>query len=139
MKNLSKTIGTIREIKNISLTSAQQQTYFEIMKAKVSPEQKVMIAVSGGADSIVTACLMYNFFLKSKYNLQNLYFIHCNHNTRTGNAADQKFITQFFKDTQLITVKRPNSTPENETTLRNRRYKEFKKQTKKYSIDQLIF
>jgi tRNA(Ile)-lysidine synthase TilS/MesJ len=68
-----------------------------------------MIAVSGGADSIVTACLVYNFFLKEKYDLQNLFFIHCNHNTRAGNTKDEQFISKFFENTQLIIVKRKSS------------------------------
>jgi tRNA(Ile)-lysidine synthase TilS/MesJ len=68
-----------------------------------------MIAVSGGADSILTACLVYNFFLEKKYDLQNLFFIHCNHNTRPGNTKDEQFIRNFFEDTQLIIVKRKSS------------------------------
>ena len=98
-----------------------------------------MIAVSGGADSILTASLMYNFFLKNKYDLQNLFFIHCNHNTRVGNGSDEIFISTFFHDTQLIIVKRTSNKKANEAQLRDRRYEEFKKQTKKYNIDQLVF
>lgn len=98
-----------------------------------------MVAVSGGSDSIMTASLMYNFFLKNKYNLQNLFFIHCNHNIRKGNSSDENFIRNFFEGTQLIIVKRARNKNHTETELRNWRYGEFKKQTKKYAIDQLIF
>ena len=61
-----------------------------------------MVAVSGGADSILTACLMYNFFLENKYNLQNLFFIHCNHNIRAGNASDEFFC----RDTNIYKKKK---------------------------------
>ena len=98
-----------------------------------------MVAVSGGADSILTASLMYNFFLQNKYNLQNLFFIHCNHNTRIGNKADEQFISNFFEDTQLIIVKRQSNKKDNEAQLRNWRYGEFKKRTKKHAIDYLVF
>lgn len=134
-----KNIGTIRWIKKTPLTFAHQQTYFELLKTKVQPNQRVMVAVSGGADSILTSSLMYNFFLKNKYNLQNLFFIHCNHNTRIGNSTDEQFISKFFEGTQLIISKRTSNKKENEAQLRNWRYGEFKKQTKKYSIDQLVF
>ncbi|MEI6672746.1 MAG: tRNA lysidine(34) synthetase TilS [bacterium] len=117
---------------------AQIQTYFELLKSKVQPNQKIMIAVSGGADSILTASLMYNFFLKNKYNLQNLFFIHCNHNTRTGNIHDEKFISDFFQGTQLIVCKRTSNKKATEAELRNWRYGEFKKQGKKHHIDQLV-
>jgi len=98
-----------------------------------------MVAVSGGADSILTACLMYNFFLKNKYSLQNLFFIHCNHNTRPGNITDEQFIAKFFEGTQLIVVKRTSNKKNTEAELRNRRYGEFKTYAKKQHIDQLIF
>ncbi|MEI6773266.1 MAG: tRNA lysidine(34) synthetase TilS [bacterium] len=99
-----------------------------------------MVAVSGGADSILTACLMYNFFLENKYDLQNLFFIHCNHGTRIGNTTDENFIREFFEGTQSIIVKRATiNDKKNETQLRDRRYGEFRKQTTKHHIDRLVF
>jgi len=139
MEKMEKNIGTIRWIKNTTLTFAHQQTYFELLKSKVQPSQKVMVAVSGGADSILTASLMYNFFLKNKYNLQNLFFIHCNHNTRTGNTTDEQFINKFFEWTQITISKRISNKKATESQLRNWRYGEFKKQIKKHHIDQLVF
>ncbi len=134
-----KNWDSIRWIKKTSLKFAQEQIYFNILKDKVQTDQKLMVAVSGGSDSIMTASLMYNFFLKNKYNLQNLFFIHCNHNIRKGNSSDENFIRNFFEGTQLIIVKRARNKNHTETELRNWRYGEFKKQTKKYAIDQLIF
>lgn len=139
MKKIWKNSATIRWIKNTSLTFAQEQIYFDILKDKVQTNQKLMVAVSGGSDSIVTASLMYNFFLKNKYNLQNLFFIHCNHNIRKGNSSDEIFIRSFFEGTQLIIVKRASNNKHTEADLRNWRYGEFKKQSKKHAIDQLIF
>jgi tRNA(Ile)-lysidine synthase TilS/MesJ len=81
-----------------------------------------MIAVSGGADSILTASLVYIFFVDKKYDLQNLFFIHCNHNIREGNKDDETFIKQYFKNTQLIVTKRTKTTKATEATLRKRRY-----------------
>ena len=139
MKKTEKTPGTTRTIKNATLIFPKKQACIDLLKNKVKPNEKVMVAVSGGADSILTASLMYNFFLEYKYNLQNLYFMHCNHNVRAGNADDQTFITNFFEGTQIIITKRTSSKKWNETELRNRRYGEFKKQIRKYAIDQMIF
>ena len=98
-----------------------------------------MVAVSGGADSVLTASLMYNFFVKNKYNLQNLFFMHCNHNIRKGNVADEQFIRNFFEGTQVLINKKTKKTKVTEAELRNRRYGIFKKEIKKNSIDRLIF
>ncbi len=139
MQKPSKKAGTISNIKNTHLPQARLHTHQESLKSKVEPTQKVMVAVSGGADSILTAVLMYNFFLYNKYDLQNLFFIHCNHQTRAGNLADQKFISTFFDDTQITIVTRKWTKKWSETELRKRRYDEFKKQAKKYAIDQFVF
>lgn len=128
-----------RQIKNILLTQAPIQKCFEALKDQVWSQEKVIVAVSGGSDSMLTACLLYNFFIKNKYSLQNLYFIHCNHWTRTGNVQDEVFVKNFFVWTQLIITKRKASKKNTENEMRNRRYEAFKQQAKKYKIQKIIF
>lgn len=123
----------------LSPTLVQEQIVFDALKDKVQAGQKLMVAVSGGADSMLTAYLIYNFFLRNKYDLQNLFFIHCNHNVRSGNSNDEIFIRTFFEGTQVIIVRRALTKKHTEADLRNWRYGEFKKQAKKYAIEQLIF
>jgi len=139
MKITRKKLGKTSKIQNIMLTFPQQQEFFESLKSKVSPDKKLMIAVSGGSDSILTASLMYNLFLKKKYNLQNLFFIHCNHNVRKGNVSDEAFIRDFFEDTQLIITKRLTDKKSTEAELRKWRYEEFKKYAKIHAIDYIVF
>ncbi len=139
MKWLWKKQGKKYNIKNINLSSLSLYARSNILKNEVLPNKKIMIAVSGGPDSILTACLVYNFFIKNKYNLQNLFFIHCNHRTREGNKHDEEFVKDFFEETQLIVTKRKNTKKSTEAELRNRRYGEFKKYAKKYNIDYIIF
>lgn len=145
MKKNWEKAGTIRWIKNITLTFAEKQACFELLKTTVQPNKKLMIAVSGGADSIVTASLVYNFFIENKYSLQNLFFIHCNHQTRKWNTDDEQFIRTFFEGMQLIVVTRTSKKKPalygvkcTETELRNWRYGEFHSAVKKYDIDTLI-
>lgn len=139
MKKLSKIQGSTQHIQNITLHFAQKSAWYEIIKKQVWPRQKVMVAISGGADSVVTACLMYNFFVDKKYNLQNLYFIHCNHWTRAGNSKDEKFVQKFLEGTQLIVVKRKKWNKTTEADLRKRRYEQFKQQAQTYNIKKIIF
>ncbi len=139
MENLWKKQGMTRNIKNIILAGKEAEASFDVLKDKVWPKEKVMVAVSWGSDSILAACLMYNFFVKNKYNLQNLFFIHCNHGTRAGNTKDEQFVRAFFEWTQLIVVKRKPSKKYTEADLRDRRYGEFRKSAKTHDINKFIF
>jgi tRNA(Ile)-lysidine synthetase-like protein len=139
MKKIIKKPVQKRQIKNILLTETSVQKYFEVLKEQVWSQEKVMVAVSGGSDSILTACLLYNFFIKNKYSLQNLFFIHCNHWTRTGNIQDEEFVRNFCTWTQLIIITRKASKKNTENEMRKWRYEVFKKQAKKYGIQKIIF
>jgi len=98
-----------------------------------------MVAVSGGADSMLTACLLYDFYKQENYPLDHIFFIHCNHSTRSSNADDETLIKNFFGETNTSIVKRPSNKKASEAELRARRYKEFTTYTKKQHIDYLIF
>lgn len=136
MKKTTKKTGTIQEI---SLTFEQKQMCFDIFKKHIAPNQKITVAVSWGADSILTATIVYQFFIQQKYSISNLFFIHCNHNTRPGNTKDEAFIRDFFKGTQLNISTRKSKEKSNEAKLRERRYNEFKKHIKKYKTEKIIF
>lgn len=125
-------------IKNIKLKFAQEQTCFDVLQKTISPDENILVAISGGADSTLTACILYNFFVKQKYDLNHLFFIHCNHQTRRGNASDEKFIKKFLEWIQTIIVKRDTNKKSNEGQLRTWRYQEFKLQIKKHKIHKLI-
>jgi tRNA(Ile)-lysidine synthase TilS/MesJ len=88
---------------------------------------------------MLTATLVYHFFITQKYPIDNLFFIHCNHNTRSGNTKDEAFIRAFFAGTQLTISTRKSKQKLNEAKLRERRYGEFKKHIKKYNIQKILF
>ena len=133
-----KKLHKIDSIKNIKLKFAQEQKCFDVLQKTISPDENILVAISGGADSTLTACILYNFFVKQKYDLNHLFFIHCNHQTRRGNASDEKFIKKFLEWTQTIIVKRNTNKKSNEGELRTWRYQEFKLQIKKHKIHKLI-
>jgi tRNA(Ile)-lysidine synthase TilS/MesJ len=77
-----KTAEKTRSIHTIQTIAARIETLYgkeHILKHQIQANEKILVAVSGGADSILTACLLYNFFVQEKYNKDNLFFIHCNH------------------------------------------------------------
>lgn len=93
---MKKTPIQKQHIHNIPLDVTLIQEGYNLLKEQTQPTNKVMVAVSGGSDSILASSLLYNFFVKQKYNLQNLFFVHCNHTTRKGNKEDELFVRQFF-------------------------------------------
>jgi tRNA(Ile)-lysidine synthase TilS/MesJ len=47
------------------------------------------------------AVVIYNFFVKNNLNLDNLFFVHCNHKTRPETDVEQKFVEDFFDKLNL--------------------------------------
>lgn len=86
----------------------------------------------------MTACLVYNFYVKQAYSLQNLFFIHCDHATRPGNVSDASFVQHFVGKNQYIFVRRKDKKLPSESNLRTWRYQEFAKAGNKYRITYLI-
>lgn len=77
-----KTTEKKRSTHTIQTIAPRMEALYEkekILKHQIQTNEKILVAVSGGADSILTACLLYNFFVQEKYNIDNLFFIHCNH------------------------------------------------------------
>lgn len=128
-----------KTLQNTSLTFTKKQECFRFLKEKITPNQKIMVAISGGADSMLTACLLYDFYKKEHYPLDHIFFIHCNHNTRSSNTDDETLIKNFFEKTNTYITKRPSNKKASEAELRTWRYKEFSSYTKKEHIDYLIF
>ncbi len=136
---MKKTPIQKQHIHNIPLDVTLIQEGYNLLKEQTQPTNKVMVAVSGGSDSILASSLLYNFFVKQKYNLQNLFFVHCNHTTRKGNKEDELFVRQFFTWTQLIVAKRTTTKKHTEAELRKRRYETFKKHAKQHWITTIVF
>lgn len=77
-----KTTEKKRSTHTIQTIAPRMEALYEkekTLKHQIQANEKILVAVSGGADSILTSCLLYNFFVQEKYNRDNLFFIHCNH------------------------------------------------------------
>ena len=138
MKKNSEIWVQIKDIAKENFKGNPLWKVFEFLKSQVWPNDKVMIALSGWSDSILTACLVYNFYVKQAYSLQNLFFIHCDHATRPGNVSDASFVQHFVGKNQYIFVRRKDKKLPSESNLRTWRYQEFAKAGNKYRITYLI-
>ena len=82
-----------------------QQTFLETIKEYnlLSPGDKVLVAVSGGVDSIALLHLLH--YIKNDFNL-NLHVAHLNHMIRKGDAElDVKYVQDTAARLQLpVTV-----------------------------------
>ena len=121
---------------NITLPNEVLQV-FNKLSANIFSDTKVLVAVSGWPDSMLTSVLIYKYFLENNFSLDNLFFIHCNHKTRVETDDEEKFIRSFFDGLNLeICCYTWSNKWEN--TLREWRYSEFNEIIQKNKIDFLI-
>lgn len=109
------------------------------IKKQVVTRENIIVAISWGADSMLTAVLIYNFFITNKYSLQNLFFVHFNHKIRSASTQEEKFIKEYFSGVNLLCIPRTWSTKNStESSLRWRRYVQLQKLVKKHNIDRVV-
>ncbi len=121
---------------NIMLPNEVLQVFTKL-SANIFSDTKVLVAVSGGPDSMLTSVLIYKYFLENKFSLNNLFFIHCNHKTRVETDDEEKFIRSFF-DGLNLDVCQYTWSDKWENALREWRYSEFNEVIKKNKIDFLV-
>lgn len=110
---------------------------FDELSKYVFCDTKILVAVSGGPDSMFVSLLMYEFFKQKWFDLWNLYFIHCNHKTRVQTDQEELFVKDFFRWLNLlISVYSWNGHTEDE--LRKWRYSMFNHEIQDYWIKYLI-
>lgn len=100
-------------------------------------EKKLAVAVSGGSDSMLLSCLIYAFRKEKNRNLNQLFFLHCNHGIRKESDQEAQFLSQFFADQQFQLFSRAGELPHREEDLRKWRYAEFSAFMSQKGIDDL--
>lgn len=124
-------------IKDIWWDFSEFKDTFDQLSNYISQDKKVLVAVSGGPDSMFASLLVYKFFLSRWYNLGNLYFIHCNHKTRVETDTEQDFITSFLSGYNL-SIGIYDGSCHKEDDLRTWRYTKFNEIIQKHNIDYLV-
>ena len=108
----------------------------EILKTKITNEDKVIIACSGGADSMALLHLFVHNFNKT-----NIICAHVNHNVRKQSIKEFKYVENYCKDNQIIfegleiCTKIKNNF---ESEARQIRYNFFKILLKKYNAKFIV-
>ncbi|MCK9467195.1 MAG: tRNA lysidine(34) synthetase TilS [Candidatus Absconditabacterales bacterium] len=129
----------MRKINKLQINELKDfKDIFDRLLEYVFDDKKILIAVSGGPDSMFLSVLIYNYFIQNQLDLNNLFFIHCNHKTRKETEEEQKFIKEFFDGLNLnITIYSRNE-KKTENSLRNWRYGEFQKIIDQNHIDYIL-
>ena len=139
MAKTRKNIDNIWHMACMDFQFTGSKQIFVSLKDHIIPRQTYLLAISGGSDSMLTASLVYNFFVQQKLGLQNLILVHCNHWVRTESYQESKSLEKFFAGTNFHIVTRKEKISKiNEENLRKWRYNEFSKIAKKYKATTLI-
>ncbi|MFL3014152.1 MAG: tRNA lysidine(34) synthetase TilS [Candidatus Neomarinimicrobiota bacterium] len=117
--------------------------YFNHFKTLFNEKKppKVLIAVSGGNDSILLLYLFLRFFGDHK---ENIKIVHINHNIRSDSYKDEEFVKRIGKDLEVETHSRhldPGSKTKIdsvESWARNGRYKILKDLLIEYKFDLIV-
>ena len=73
---------------------------------------------------LVASQILYYYHV-NKLNFNNIHIAHCNHKIREESENEAKFMLEFFSDLDFQLYERDKSLPEDENSLRNRRYLQF--------------
>ena len=100
-----------------------------------SSGKKVALGLSGGSDSMFLAFLIASFWEEQKWNPDQLFFLHCNHQMRKESDEEERFLHSFSR--VILSVQRENSWSASEEVLRSWRYGRFEQFCREHQIDQL--
>lgn len=111
---------------------------FWVLETCFPREEKVAVALSGGNDSMFLSFLIASFWEKKKWNPDQLFFLHCNHQVRPESNDEELFLKDFFKTWNFKVFKRGISWAASEDELRKWRYACFDHFCKEQKIQKLI-
>lgn len=102
----------------------------EILSEKIQPQDKILLGISGGPDSIF-------LFHQLKNYSKNLYLAHLNHNLRATAKKEETFI-QKLHDSEKTFIKNANFTNFTEEKGRKARYEFFEKLANEHKIKWIL-
>lgn len=102
-----------------------QKKLIPIFESLELNEKDIILAVSGWADSMMVASQILYFYWKNNLDLSKIHIAHCNHKIRLESEDEAKFMSDFFSGLDFHLSERDTSLPEDESSLRNRRYSQF--------------
>ena len=109
----------------------------DFLMKNIEPKQNIVLAISGGPDSMV----MFDLFLKLRDELElTLVCAHVNHSLREESKEEYEFVKSFCEKNNVIFegTTFENYTSNIEGEAHNRRYKFFEELIKKYNASYLV-
>ena len=73
---------------------------------------------------VVASQILYYYWLNG-LDFSNIHIAHCNHKIRKESEDEAKFMLDFFSSLDFHLYERDTTLPEDENSLRNRRYSNF--------------
>lgn len=110
---------------------------FTLLEQLFPMEQKLALGLSGGSDSMFLSAVLVSFWQEKQWNLDQLFFLHCNHQIRKESKEEADFLKNFFQDWQLKIFTREEGWIVSEEVLRKRRYTCFRAFCEKNEIPYL--
>lgn len=101
--------------------------------------EKILIAVSGGVDSVFLSICLYRYFVENGYNIENIYCVTIDHQLREMSQYDANFTKQTltrigFKNIEILQWKHEEISVNIEELAREARYKLITEFCKKNNI-----
>ena len=102
-----------------------QKKLNKLLESVELKDKNIILAISWWADSMLVASQILYFYWNNKLDLNNIHIAHCNHKIREESETEAKYMSEFFSDLDFHLYERDKSLPEDENSLRNRRYSQF--------------
>jgi tRNA(Ile)-lysidine synthase TilS/MesJ len=91
-----------RKIKSSKIKETKFFNFFvNKINSEISSKDFVLVGLSGGIDSMLLSFFLYHFYLQKNYDIQNLIFVHLNHNIRKESFDEAKNIQKWFSACNL--------------------------------------
>ena len=125
-----------------SLLSSDEMTQdfpdlLKVLKRLFPQSKKLAVGISGGSDSMLLAGILASFWKENKWDPDQLFFLHCNHQIRQESKEEAEFLKQYFQDRNLEIFTRTSDEGASEELLRNWRYGCFQKFCQEHDIQTL--
>lgn len=115
------------------------QNIYNLLLNHIKSDTKILIAVSGGVDSMQLFEIIYLYFIAKNYDTQNIYIWHYNHAFREESEIEQSELQSFFSDKNVnFITDKYTSSQFDENSLRSARWNFFDKIINDFEINYIL-
>lgn len=96
----------LQAVPELKVRFPQVFAWLEGIFAQSGSATRLAVAVSGGSDSQLLACILATFREENNWNPDQLFFWHCNHKVRKASDDEQKSMQQRYAGRNLRILER---------------------------------